>query len=254
MRNVALLAVLFWAVSPVLADWPGHVIKWDQLDGLDNFAAASWMDYDTPSDALTADDYWCDGRADHRYVTDLEFWGFSYYGSSYIDQFRVNFWTDMPSNPNDQSHPADLLYSYDVYPADPGDPLKIGWQEIEPNHFKIDLPQDMWFDQGVGPGRTLWVSIQGVMVTDGYFDAFYWYFRERHLPTWGDDAAFSSEYFGYPPWYNWGSPAGFADPDLYDGPLPADWTSLDMAFNLTCTPEPLSLLMLGLCGLMLRRR
>jgi hypothetical protein len=245
---------------PSLADWP-HAIKWDQsVGGLDSYAAASWIDLDTPSDALTADDYLCDGLAEHVYVTDLEFYGFSYYGIDYLDKFRVSFWTDVPATPNDASHPGSLLYQYEVSPADPGDPLKIGWHRPdpvnEPYKFKIDLPEDQWFYQGPGE-KVLWVSIQGVMVTDGYFDAFYWFFRDRALPTWGDDAAFTSQYFGYPPWFNWGFPSSdpVTGPDLYDGPFPPGWfNSADMAFTLTAVPEPVTGVLLALGALAFLRR
>jgi hypothetical protein len=233
-------------------DWP-HPVKWDQLLPLDGYGAASWVDYDTPSDALTADDYPCSGLPADQYVTDIEFYGWSVYGSQYINTFRVSFWNDVPASPSDASHPGSLLYEYEASAADPADPLKIGWQEIETNHFKIDLPEDQWFDQGLGP-KVLWISIQGVMVTDGFFDGFYWNFRERHELTWGDDAAFTSTYFSLPPWYNWGFPTGFADPDLYDGPLPLGWTSADMSFRLTGIPEPATLVLLGLGGLVLVRR
>jgi hypothetical protein len=194
----------YTAASPLGAggggprDWPHHV-KWDQLLPLDGYGAASWVDYDTPSDALTADDYLCSGLPQDRYVTDIEFYGWSYYGNSYIDNFRISFWTDAPGTSSDASHPATLLYEYEATPANLSDPLKIGWQELDANHFKIDLPEDHWFDQGLGQ-KVLWIGIQGVMATDGYFDAFYWNFRERHELTWGDDAAFMSNYYAYPPW------------------------------------------------------
>jgi len=240
--------------APILADW-NHPVKWDQLLPIDTYAGASWIN--GPSNpggtAITADDYLCSGLARDRYVTDIEFYGFSQYGSQYIDQFRITFWNDVPATPNDASQPGALLYEYNALPADPADPLKLGWQEIEPEHFKIDIPEQYWFDQGLGE-KTLWIGIQGVMLEDGYSDAFYWYFRERHEMTWGDDAAFNSEYFGYAPWWNWGCPAGYADPDLYDGPLPGGWTSLDMSFRLTCFPEPSTLLLLGMGLLALRRR
>lgn len=256
MRILGFLAVIGLIAAPALADWP-HSLKWDQTAaGIDNWSAASWIDNDTPSDAISADDFFCDGAAQHAWVTDLEFYGYSYYGSAYINQFRVQFWSDVPESPTDESHPGSLLYSYDVSAADPGDPLKIGWQEIEAGRFKIDLPENQWFYQGLGE-KVLWVSIQGIMVDDGYFDAFYWNFKDRNAPTWGDDAAFGSTYFGYTPWYNWGFPTADPNlgPDLYDGPFPAGWfNSGDLAFSLTAVPEPMSLLLLGMAGLFLRRR
>lgn len=257
MRTLAFVAIIGFIAAPAVADWP-HPVKWDQLqpDPTTN-SAASWIDYDTPSDAQSADDYHCSGLAADRYVTDLEFWGFSYYGTQYINQFRVQFWTDVPGSPSDASHPGSMLYQFDVSKAAPADPLKIGWQEAEVatndlSRFKIDLPQDHWFDQGLGE-KTLWVSIQGIMVTDGYFDAFYWSFRDPAFSTWGDDAAFNSTYFGVAPWFNWGAdPNGVTD--LYDGPLPAGWTSRDLSFKLTGIPEPASLLLLCAAGALLRRR
>jgi len=260
MRYLGILAILAFVAAPALGDWP-HPIKWDQLLPLDTYAAASWIDYDTPSDAQTADDYYCDGLPQDQFITDLEFYGFSYYGMQYIDKFRVSFFTDMPGTPSDTSHPGTLLYQYEVTKADPNDPLKIGWQGFattDPNfygfdRYKIDLPESYWFNQGVGAPHILWVSIQGVMVTDGYFDAWYWAFRNRTYQKWGDDAAFTSTYFGYPPWANWGvDPNGAVN--IYDGLLPAGWTSLDMSFRLTAFPEPTGLLLLGLGSLLLRRR
>jgi hypothetical protein len=257
MRYLIVLSLFGLVAAPVLADWP-HQVKWDQLfpDPTTN-SAASWIDYDTPSDALSADDYLCNGLPDSRFITDLEFWGFSYYGTSYLNQFRVQFYTDVPGTPNDASHPGTMLYTYDVSPANLADPLKLGWYEAEVasnglSRFKIDLPEQYWFDQGLGE-KILWVSIQGIMATDGYFDAFYWTFKDPAYGTWGDDAAFTSTYFGYPPYAHWG-----ADPngttDLYTGPLPAGWSSRDLAFRLTGIPEPASLLLIGLAGMLIRRR
>ena len=256
MRVLTLLCLCGLLAAPVLADWPDHWVKWDQLGPIDNYGAASWINgpLDPGGTAFTADDYLCSGLPEDRYVTDIEFWGFSQYGSQYIDQFRITFWDDVPETPDDSSHPGNLLHEYYAQLADPGDPLKLGWQEIEDSHFKIDIPEEFWFDQGVGEERVLWIGIQGVMVEDGFSDAFYWYFRERHEPTWGDDAAFESEYFGYMPWWSWGSPTGYADPDLYEYILPTGWTSLDMSFRLTCFPEPSALLLLGLGVLALSRR
>ena len=117
------------------------------------------------------------------------------------------------------------------------------------NEYFVDMSADAFYQQ---ENNIYWIGIQGVMVDDGYADAWYWHFRERQMPTWGDDAAFYSDYYAIPMWSNWGSPPGYADPDLYDGPLPPDWTSLDMSFRLV--PEPVSLVLLGIGALLLRRR
>jgi hypothetical protein len=233
-------------------DWP-HPYKWQQMQALDTYGAASWIDLDTPSDAVTADDFLCDVTGP---ITDIEFAGWSTYGNQYIDKFRIQFWTDVPATPNDESHPGTLLYSYDVSPADAADPLKIGWQDRGDGTFKIDLPQENWFyQQGSATNPIVyWISIQGLMVTDGYFDAFYWNFRDRNIPTWNDDAAFASDYFTTAPWSNWGVDAAGAV-NLYEGPFPTSFvSSLDMAFNLTGLPEPGSLALVVLGGLTLLRR
>lgn len=238
-------------------DW-GDPVKWDQGEfRLDGYAGASWLDYDTPSDALTADDFQCSGLASERYITDLEFPGFSYYGDIYIDAFRVQFYTDVPAAPGSQSHPGSLLYSYDVGPAGVDG---IGWQPITFVHtngadttagYKINLPEAEWFDQGLTP-RVLWLSIQGVMVSDGFFDAWYWGFRDVNY-HFNDDAAFASDYFAYAPYASWADDTT-ALPNLYYGPIPAGWQTLDTAFRLSARPEPTTLVLLGLGGLLLRRR
>lgn len=252
MRCCACIVAGVLLVAPALGDW-AHDVKWDQLLPTDAYGAASWIDHDTPSDALTADDFLC---TEPWWITDIEFFGWSYYGSQYIDQFRITFWSDVPATPQDESHPGELLYDYYVNPVTPGDPLGIGWQEIATNHFKINLPEEAWFHQQGTPDDPIiyWIGIQGVMVTDGFFDAFYWNFRDRYQPVWGDDAAFTSNYFGYPPWAHWGFPPGYGDPGLYEGPLPPGWTSADMSFKLTGIPEPASLVLLALGLLALRRR
>jgi len=268
MRVLAYIAVLGLSAAPVMADWD-HPVKWDQKYPLDTFGAASWIDNDTPSDALSADDWLCTIPMP---VTDIEFSGWSSYGDQYLNQFRITFWNDVPRTPDDESHPGDLLYEY--Y-ADPADEFGIGWQVVyDPEHdhdnYKINLPEEYWFYQEGTPENPVvyWIGIQGVMVDDGAFDAFYWQFRERGNPApwpvgyedWNDDAAFASEYFGYQPWANWGWPTGsLADPDmgpdLYEGPFPFEWdASADLSFRLTYFPEPTSLLLLGLGGLALIRR
>ncbi len=254
MKRFLLLAAATLFGVAAFADWP-HDVKWDQMQ-LDpgNVGGASYVDYDTPSDATSADDFLC---TQPGYITDIEFAGFSYYGDSYIDKFRVQFFNDVPAIPGQmESHPGSILYSFEVGPADPNDPLKIGWYSPSEYLYKIDLPRDAWFEQhGTAVDPTVyWISIQGVMVTDGYYDAFYWMFRDPQY-YWGDDAAFASDYFGYQPWAHWGIDDTNATVP-YEGTLPAGWTSRDMAFKLTGTavPEPASLVALGLGALALLRR
>jgi len=233
-------ALVGLAAGPALADWD-HPIKWDQLEPIDTFGGASWIDNDTPSDALTADDFFCGG--DLPWITDVKFHGWSTYGDEYIDRFRITFWTDVPATPYDESHPGELLYDGEF----------TDWFIDGNGAYQINIPQDMWFYQGT-EDRILWIGIQGVMVDDGYADSFYWNFRDRYQDIWGDDAAFTSEYFGYPPWAHWGFGPDYSDPGLYEGLLPDGWTSADMSFRLTGIPEPASLSLLALGALVLIRR
>ena len=239
-----------WSVTG--RDW-GDPIKWNQMDGIDTYGAHSTIDYDTPMTSTTADDFLCSFAGP---VNDIHFAGWSYFGNTYITGFRISFWSDVAETPQDESHPGSQLYTYDVTTLLPPTPTPgaSGWRDNLDGTFTINLPQDHWFYQEGTPGNPIryWLSIQGIMVTDGYWDAFYWNFRDRNIATWGDDAAFESAYFGYAPWANWGVD-GTGAVALYDGAFPAGWQhSLDMAFALS--PEPASLLLLGLGALALRRR
>lgn len=256
MRIRITLAIIGLVAATTFADWPGAEVKWDQLTpGIDNYGAHSTIDTDTPLTSITADDFLCTQTGP---IAEVRFAGFSQFGNLYIDQFRLTFWNDVPAGPDDESHPDALLYEYYADAADPLDPNRIGYQDLGDGTFLVNLPADLWFWQQ--QGSVYWIGIQGLMVEDGFADAFYWNFAGRYIPTWGDDAAFASDYFGFPPWANWGWPIrdpldpGFAGPDLYEGPFPAGWeSSADMAFALY-TPEPVTLVLLAIGGLALIRR
>jgi hypothetical protein len=242
MKYLWILAVL------ALAAGANAQLTWDQMGNYDAYAGASWLDYDTPSDAQTADDFTFGGSGA---ITQVDFAGWSYYGESYIEAFRITFYSDVPAGPNDESHPGDMLYDQTFYTwTDLGEvaPYVYG--------YSITFPQGQQFEQQAG--NIYWIGIQGVMVTDGYFDAWYWNFVDRYQPTKLDDASFWSDYFGYSPWAHWGFTPGYGDPTLYTGKMPQGYTSADMCFKLYAVPEPslisLAGLLLGAGALWLRRK
>jgi len=240
MRGLALLALAAFLVAPSFADW-NHPVKWNQMDALDSYGGASWIDNDTPSDAISADDFMCN---ESGFITDLHFAGWSIYGEIYLTGFRVQFWNNIPAGGGLESHPGDLLWSRDIYTYNTSG-------SAAPFLYEIDIPQADWFAQT--QGNIYWVSIQGLMLNDGFFDGWYWSFRQRGLHNL-DDAAFASQYFGYAPWAHWAvNPANSVV--LYNGTMPPGYTSLDMAFALTgIVPEPATFGLVGLGLLLLRRR
>lgn len=238
-------AVLFACSAAARADWPGLITKWSQGPAdPGGWGFASWM-APSPMDAITADDFLCTMTGPIQEIT-FSGWGLP-------SSCRVTFWTDVPRTPDDESHPGELIYDRIIGPADPLDPMKIGWQQISDFDYRINLATSDWFYQNGSPSNpvTYWMAIQGVGLS-----GFYWQAQDPSLPTWGDDAAFASDEFGYPPWSNWGWPTS-ADPEHYDGPFPAGWyNSADMVFALNGTPEPATLCLLGAgaVGMLLRRR
>jgi len=256
--------VLGLVAGPGRADWPNTMVKWDNhVEDVDDWAGASFINPDAgvtggPPEALSADDFMCTSSLP---IIEIDFAGWCDTGSQRIESFRVTFWSDVPATVDDESHPGDLLYDELIAKADPADRLKLGWQDLGENTFRINLREEQWFWQEGSPTQpvTYWIGIQGMTAEDDYDDLFYWRFASRHVRTWGDDAAFTSEWFGNPGWWNW----GFADPlddelspEVYDGPFPIDWVkSADMAFSLS-VPEPtaIGLMAVGGLGVLLRRR
>jgi hypothetical protein len=246
MTNLLRLFVLITLLSATTtwADWPGSVPKWTQVNP-DTWAGASFID-DVTGTAICADDFLCTSSLP---IVDIHFGGFSTFVEP-PEQFRVTFWSDVPKTLDDESHPGDVVQEIYVNPADLGDPLKLGWQQVGEYEYSINLPKEDWFYQQGSRANPIvyWIGIQGVMPFDGFEDDFYWLFRNRAEETWGDDAAFASDTFGIPPWNNWGWDEGM-NPGSYDGLLPPDWIkSADMAFALTTlrVPEPGTLVPLGM--------
>jgi hypothetical protein len=252
--NKRLLAILvamgmvLVLVGPAAADWPNSVPKWDQMSqGADPWGGASWIN--SGGSALCVDDFLC---AQPVPVTDIKFAGFY---DLPPERFRITFWSDVPGTVNEESKPGSLLYDQMIRPANPGDPLRLGWQDMGDGTFKINLPETQWFWQHGDPTNptVYWVGIQAMSPAG----IFYWNFKDRTKPTWNDDAGFWSDYYGYPAWAHWGwtSLDPGTSPSLYYGLLPPDWIkSADMDFVLTTTsvvPVPTAAALSALGGLLL---
>jgi hypothetical protein len=225
-KSIIFFAAAGLAISLIaptaLADWP-HEVKWDQLQPDSLWAAWSYVSptYET----IAADDFPC---TETGWITDIEF---DEHESAYQPtSFRISFWTDVPETPNEESHPGDLIVELPVDPADPNDPLGLGWKKIGIHRYKINLPRDMWFEQE--EGNIYWISIQGVL-SEGWWA---WRDRDRYEETWGDDAAYSET--DLDGWWH----LGWIDEETggeYQGTLPDDWwKSTDLSFKLTGTPIP----------------
>ena len=262
MRYLAFVALIGFLAAPALADW-GHPVKWDQLDPYSSWGGYSTICYDAQWFPQIADDWLCD---ESEWVTDVHFHGWSYYGSEYVVGFRVSIFSDVPAEPGiDESHPGTLLSTFDVGPEIPG---YGGYIEEDPADYLwgINFPEENWFWQEAG--TIYWISVQGIMLDDGYQDAYAWMFRDPTVPTNLDDAALWDETLQT--WVHWGwfwadDGAGGLElnPGTYVGPEPPIEPfpildgyagSADMSFSLTGIPEPASLLLLGLAGVLLRRR
>lgn len=245
--------MLLLTTAFAVADWPNQYIKHDQMTpGVSNWAGASFID-SAGGSALSADDFLCTQSTS---ITDIHFAGFTQsLNNQNIQSFRITFWSDFPRTSNDESHPDYLLYDQTIGPADLADPYKRGWQDNGDGTFRINLPEEQWFNQrGTSADPIVyWIGIQAVIAND----LFYWNFVDQYnAPLWGDDAAFASDYFGYQPWSNWGWP-NMDQPALYDGLLPTDWAkSADMAFTLSSIPEPMTICLLGFgaMSLFIRRK
>jgi len=244
MRQVLTLVLLYALVlvlaPAALADWP-HDVKWDQLTPAE-YGFSSHMTAE--EQRLVADDFLC---TETGWITDIEFYGHPSSVAA-ISSFRITFWSDVPASDTDESHPGQLLDDITVRPADPGDPLRLGWQYLDNFRFKIDLPQDQWFGQQAG--TIYWIGIQAYVSGEGEF--FGWVFRDPNENTWGDDAALGRDEYVPTTWEHFGWNAAMT-PWTYTGKFPTNLVkSADMCFRLTgIVPEPATLTLVGFGAILL---
>ena len=236
-----ILTVLGLLAVPAMADWSpgdGHKMHYPQLPDPNGW------DIDTTTDFIF-DDWQCSGSGP---VSDIHFWASSQGdGGGPLARIIVEIWSDVPaddpSNEFDFSHPGAKLWQHIFFPADwimlGPDFGDQGWYapnpgDVFPNdhtnyyQFNFDnIPEP--YDQE--EGTIYWLAIHTVPVSSE--DAPWgWKTTQDH---WNDDAT----------WYL--SPPGWRE--LRD---PFTQESLDMAFVIT--PEPVTLSLLALGGLLAARR
>ena len=260
MKRVLLTVLVIGLItSPAWASWD-HPIKWNQLEPWSYSGVGAMIN--TPGDGglefMSADDWLCDQS---EWVTDIHFHGFY---PTYVTDFKVTFWDDVPAGPDDESHPGTVLREVTVGPEVGG----VGWTEVAGGfyEFGINLPQDEWFWQE--EGNIYWVSVQAIMEEDGYVDYFYWgalepgYSQLDDAVFWDEDLQVWAHWGWFWEWDDvnlvWGTGLGQyigVAPDIVPDPVEGGYAgSADLCFYLTGIPEPATLSLLALGALVLIRR
>lgn len=243
-HSIMSLLVIALLASPCLADWdPGdsHKMHYPQLPDPNG--------WDVRGDMTTlADDFLCTGTGP---ITDVHFWG-SWLGNleGQIQNIHLSIHADIPADlsPTGYSMPETFpLWEYDVFddfgirPVDP--PSLQGWYDplsgefIEQDHdayyqYNIYIPEPLAFHQQ--EGTIYWLDVRVDLPAGGTINEWGW--KTSMSPHFNDDAVY------------W-DPTASMWQELRD---PITQESLDLAFVITPEPASISLLLLG--GLVLLRR
>lgn len=220
-----LVSLLF--ISVAYADSGDNPRKWSQLpDWQFGFDIGS-----NNSGNVVADDFLC---VNGMPVTDVHWWG-SYESDMIPGQpgqinpiptsFLISFWSDIPAGPSPFSRPGQLLKSYSF-------PGLLGqwsgyqvWAQHNGYQFYADISHDPFYQM---QGNIYWVSIMSL-------DNPLWGWKTS-ADHWNDDAV-------------QGDPLSGALQELrYPSNHPFAGSSIDMAYELTTTPEPLSALLFLMGG------
>lgn len=238
------LAVLLAAglAMPAAADWDigdGHKMHFPQLPDPNGW------DVNATYYTAVADDWMCSETGE---VLDIHVWG-SWFGDQVgaIEFFHIAIWDDVPAGVGGPfSTPGNRLWHNDFYAGDwterywgSGDQ---GWYDPttglfeESNHsdtyqynFYID-PLDAFVQE---QGNIYWLEVSAKLPL-GAAEQWGW---KTSVDHWNDDAT----------WHE--APGGL---DWYEIRDPITTDSLDMAFVIT--PSPGAYLLLGMAGLVRRRR
>jgi hypothetical protein len=268
-KLILMILPLSLAVGPALADWDvGEPNKWVQLPDL----AATGVDVDIMNAHKLADDFQCDKT---ERITDIHLW------SSFADdippwdttgivrdpgnmKFRLSIHADIPDPDGggpEYSQPGQELWHMYFAWDEPGN---FTWRVYEENldelfwdpltgtqtsdticyQYNFDIPYEAAFEQQEGTIYWLQVMAWPWDWTVNPYNPTATFGWKSSLDHWNDDAVYWDESLneGAGGWLELRYPLGH----------PYEGESMDLAFVLT--PEPATILMLSLGGLLLRRR
>ncbi len=236
---VAVLGLLSFLALPALADWdPGDPFKmhFPQLPD-----PTGW-DVNATYPKVLADDWLCTETGP---VSDVHLWVSShqYDGPPQIQGIHLSIHTDVPDPAF--SHPGELLWARDFAVPDP--------------HIRIRQygtgPQG-WYDPNTGfwqrPDHEVFYQINITDIPEPflqYVGTVYWLDVSFMVPPGITPVGWKTSFLHFRDDAVWGD---YPNPQWRELRDPVNQQSLDMAFVIT--PEPASLLLLGLAVVTLRRR
>lgn len=222
---------------PVLADWnPGDPAKWVQLPD-----PQGW-DVNATYPKVLADDFLCTQTGP---ITDVHLWvsTHQYDGPPPIQSIHLSFHSDVQGPPF--SHPGALLWSTDIPVPNPL--VKIR---------QYGEGQEGWYDPNTGqwnrPDHNLYYQVNITNIPNPFFqyvNTIYWLDVSFTVPPGLPPVGWKTSYQHNLDDAVWGD---FPEPNWQPLHDPITGQSLDMAFVLT--PEPASVLLLGLATALIRRR
>jgi hypothetical protein len=278
MAQLCALAGLAGAVAPAVADWdPGDPYKmhWPQLPdlaetGLDVYDTTYWEADGTVSQKWLADDWRCTETGP---VTDIHIWGSwlndqvpQHSDTGTHGTFAVEIYSDIPADqsPTGYSMPGEPLWGATFGPA------------AYRTRFYADAPEQFYnpnLDEIMGTDTQVWQYNFLVPAADAFFQEegiIYWLSITHFDPTEDGiiDTLDAQYLFGWkttPLEYNFNDDAVYSDappgtlPPLYSWgemhyPSGHPWSPESINLSFVITPEPASLVLLALGGLLMARR
>ena len=238
-KLVLAVAVLAIVASPALADPATHALGAQSAvpptgrdpviydNGLDYVAmAASQFDDSFAFEPILADDFVL--SAPDTIVTDVHWIGGYWNGPP--DDGDFDWEITIYANELFGVGPAAVIYS-ELFPNANTNETFIELVGTS-NYFSYDVT--LAEQVGLNAGETYWLSVQGIGAYPPQSG-----FAYHQDPILGSEAYFKSEYFGFPAWTPGANVFGYP---------------IDACFQLTGIPEPASLVLLAVVGLLIRRR